>query len=210
MVATELASIAATVASIGRAADAVVFSSSALSEVTVEDLRDVVAVCRRSGWPAVILLDPDDTEALLKGVRAGVRRFVSKFTAADDLTAALKISSPESSFLSPALVAPILEYVSSIPGAFSTADGVEVSKLSRREREVFSLVGRGMTNNKIAKRLSIRETTVRSHQHHILAKLDVQTKSEMIILAHQYIQAHCREDGDPSAAALDGFGPEPR
>ncbi len=55
--------------------------------------------------------------------------------------------------------------------------------LTRREREVFALIGQGKTNREIARALFLAETTVKVHVRHILRKLGVRTRTEAAIQA---------------------------
>ena len=61
----------------------------------------------------------------------------------------------------------------------------ELDELSEREREVFSLISRGLSNGEIAQELYISETTVKTHVTHILQKLDLRDRVQAIVLAHQ-------------------------
>jgi DNA-binding NarL/FixJ family response regulator len=51
--------------------------------------------------------------------------------------------------------------------------------LSRREREVASLVANGISNREIAERLYLSERTVDNHVHHILAKLGFDSRIQV-------------------------------
>lgn len=55
--------------------------------------------------------------------------------------------------------------------------------LTEREKQVLVLVAQGLSNIEIAERLVISKQTVRNHITHILAKLDLQTRAELIALA---------------------------
>jgi LuxR family maltose regulon positive regulatory protein len=63
-----------------------------------------------------------------------------------------------------------------------SVDADALSALSRREREVFELLGRGMTNREIADALYISEVTVKVHVRHILKKLRVRSRTEAAVL----------------------------
>ena len=64
--------------------------------------------------------------------------------------------------------------------AVSTAEPAVHDGLTAREREVFSLLVRGATNSQIANRLTVSETTVKSHVKHILRKLRASNRAEAI------------------------------
>jgi DNA-binding CsgD family transcriptional regulator len=55
--------------------------------------------------------------------------------------------------------------------------------LSRREKEVLVLVARGLTNERIADRLGLGPSTVRTHMEHLLVKLGVHTRSQAVARA---------------------------
>jgi DNA-binding NarL/FixJ family response regulator len=61
----------------------------------------------------------------------------------------------------------------------------ELDELSEREREVFRLMARGLSNGEIADGLYISETTVKTHVTHILQKLELRDRVQAVVLAHQ-------------------------
>ena len=65
-----------------------------------------------------------------------------------------------------------------------TVRGSAFAKLSPRELDLATLISEGLDNAQIAARLSISEKTVRNHITRIFAKLEVETRAQLIVLAH--------------------------
>jgi DNA-binding NarL/FixJ family response regulator len=61
----------------------------------------------------------------------------------------------------------------------------EPEPLTPREREVLTLVGEGLTNVEIGRRLHIAEATVKTHLLRVFAKLGVDDRTRAVMLAHQ-------------------------
>lgn len=79
--------------------------------------------------------------------------------------------------------------------------------LTRREREVASLVAEGLTNRQIAERLFISERTAESHIEHLRNKLAVRSRSQ---IATWWTAAGSRAQSIPSSHAMRAGGPAPR
>lgn len=67
--------------------------------------------------------------------------------------------------------------------ALAKKEGSIVSKLTKREKEVLTLLASGHKNQKVAKMLHISARTIDSHRAHIMKKLDVRSTAEMIRIA---------------------------
>jgi two-component system, NarL family, nitrate/nitrite response regulator NarL len=61
----------------------------------------------------------------------------------------------------------------------------KTARLTARERDVISLVGKGLKNKQIAERLSISESTVRHHLTSVFNKLEVGDRLELLVFAYQ-------------------------
>jgi DNA-binding NarL/FixJ family response regulator len=68
-------------------------------------------------------------------------------------------------------------------GRLAEANAERIARLTKREREIISLVGDGLKNAAIADRLTISEATVRNHLTSIFAKLEVGDRFELVVFA---------------------------
>ncbi|HLE16960.1 MAG TPA: response regulator transcription factor [Syntrophales bacterium] len=71
----------------------------------------------------------------------------------------------------------------SILHGINAINGEKTSLLSAREKEIVSLIGKGLRNKEIASRLNITETTVKTHLTRIFQKLNIKARSELISYA---------------------------
>jgi DNA-binding NarL/FixJ family response regulator len=73
---------------------------------------------------------------------------------------------------------------------------LKVDILTVREKEIIRLIGVGLKNKDIAKRLGISDITVRHHLTSIFCKLEVTDRQKLLILAHRYGLADLTLNGE--------------
>lgn len=162
-------------------------------DVAVLDVRlpdgDGVSVCRelRSRMPGLgclMLTSFDDDDALLDAIMAGAAGYVLKEIKGADLVAAVRTIASGRSMLDPATTSRLM---STLRGEDSDEEpeADALSSLSPREREILGLIGEGMTNRQIGKRLYLSEKTVKNHISRLLAKLGVERRIQAAVLATQ-------------------------
>lgn len=170
----------------GSAAEAVVIAPHCRPDVALLDVRlpdgDGVEVCRelRSLIPTlacVMLTSFADDEALLSAVLAGAAGYVLKQVRGVDLVGAVRTAAAGGSLLDPRTVAALLERVT----APSRQDPLAV--LTDQERRILELVGEGLTNREIAGRMLLAEKTVKNYVSNVLAKLGLQRRTQVAVLA---------------------------
>ncbi|MCW8376145.1 response regulator [Streptomyces justiciae] len=170
--------------------------------VAVLDVRlpdgDGITVCRelRSRMPelAVLMLTSfDDEEALLDAIMAGASGYVLKQIKGSDLVSAVRTVATGQSMLDPATTARLMRSLRTEP-AEAPAEAPELAGLSPREREILALIGDGLTNREIGKRLYLSEKTVKNHISRLLAKLGVQRRVQAAVLATHLEHPEAAED----------------
>jgi DNA-binding NarL/FixJ family response regulator len=128
---------------------------------------------------ALTALDPD-AHLVHRAVRAGVVGYILKSTSdIDEVDLAIRTVARGQAYLSPAALVSLLATLSAEnePLTAQTRDGAR--ELSAREQAVLELVAQGHTNRQIAVQLGITESTVRSHLHHILEKLQLANRVQV-------------------------------
>jgi DNA-binding NarL/FixJ family response regulator len=130
----------------------------------------------------LILTTFDLDEYVYEALRAGASGFVLKDDPPEQLIAAVRTVAAGDALLSPAITKRVISAFTRIP---HPAVPDEVRDLSEREREVFRLIARGLSNEEIGRELYISETTVKTHVTHILQKLDLRDRVQAVVLAYQ-------------------------
>jgi DNA-binding NarL/FixJ family response regulator len=139
-----------------------------------------------AGLPTrVLVLTTYDLDGYVYGaLKAGAAGFLLKATPPDRLVAGIETVAAGEALLAPSLTRRLIEQHVSGP---APVDGgpAEVHGLTDREREVFLLIARGLSNDEIAARLVVSESTVKTHVNRILAKLDLRTRVQLVVLAYE-------------------------
>lgn len=117
-------------------------------------------------------------EYFFRALEAGASGYVLKEAAATDLVAALQAVTAGGVFLYPSLAKRLVQdYLVRVKGG---EPGTGYESLSPRERETLTLIAQGYTNQEIAERLSVSLSTVQTHRAHIMEKLHLSRRSELI------------------------------
>lgn len=158
--------------------------------VAVLDVRlpdgDGVTVCRelRSRMPdlaCLMLTSFDDEEALLDSIMAGASGYVLKQIRGSDLVEAVRTVARGQSLLDPSATAKLMERLRGGPRKEQEED--VLPGLTEREREILELIGEGLTNRQIGRRLYLAEKTVKNHISRLLAKLGVERRIQAAVIA---------------------------
>ncbi|MGW2015135.1 response regulator [Streptomyces sp. NPDC001927] len=170
-------------------------------DVAVLDVRlpdgDGISVCRelRSRMPGLaclMLTSFDDEDALLDAIMAGAAGYVLKQIKGSDLVSAVRTVATGQSMLDPATTARLMRSLRD-PEAAKPPEDERLAVLSERERSVLDLIGEGLTNRQIAKRLYLSEKTVKNHISRLLGKLGVERRVQAAVIAAQ-VHEHDAED----------------
>ncbi len=132
----------------------------------------------------LILTMHESDEYFFRALQAGASGYVLKKAATQDLIAAARAVARGEAFLYPSVAKKLIgDYVRRFqPGTEEGGYG----SLSDREREVLVLLAEGLSNQEIADRLAITQSTLQTHRAHVLEKLGLRTTADLIKYAVQH------------------------
>lgn len=119
-------------------------------------------------------------EYVYEALRAGASGFLLKDTRPEHLIDAIWRTYRGESFFAPSILTRLIEHYVTAP---RTHPRPPVGQLTRREVEVLTLVGRGLSNDEIAAQLVISVKTVKTHISHLLAKVVARDRAQLVIAA---------------------------
>jgi DNA-binding NarL/FixJ family response regulator len=177
----------------GDGSEAVEVAARARPDVILMDIRmprlDGIEATRRirAGSRAarvLVLTTYDLDEYVFDALKAGASGFLLKDAPADQLIAGIRVIAAGDALLAPRVTKRLIEEFASRPTP--PPDGpVELAELTAREREILTLIARGLTNGEIASELVLGESTVKTHVGNILAKLGLRDRVQAVVLAYE-------------------------
>ncbi len=132
-------------------------------------------------WPKVNVLAltmHEDESYVFQLLKAGASGYVLKRGAAQDLVQAIRSAAKGEAFLYPSVARSVLQdYLKRIESGDNRSryDG-----LTDREREILALIAEGLSNQEIAQKLYISIKTVQTHRTHIMEKLDLHNRAQLV------------------------------
>jgi two-component system response regulator NreC len=121
----------------------------------------------------ILLTQHDEDEYVTEALRAGVRGYVLKSQAAEDLLHAIQEVCRGKVYLSPNISGAVVD-------AYLSKTYVSPDPLSARERQVLQLVGEGKSTKDIAAHLGISAKTAESHRARLMKKLDIHETASLV------------------------------
>lgn len=182
---------------VGEAADgleAVECSRVHVPDVVLMDIRmpglDGIAATRRlseelKDGPRVLVLTTFGLEEYVyEALRAGASGFLLKDVPPEQLIDAVHVVARGDALLDPAITRSVIEAFASRPAARREL-AARIEELTPRERDVFALVARGLSNAEIAGELVVGDGTVKTHVAHLLLKLGLRDRVQAVIYAYE-------------------------
>ena len=144
-------------------------------------------IAGRESAPRVIVLTTFDLdEYAFAAIRAGAAAFLLKDARPEDLLTAIRTVHAGDSVVAPSTTRRLLEhFAASAPATAGPAIEGRLEALTEREREVLTLVGRGLSNTEIAETFVVAEATVKTHVGRLLAKTGSRDRVQLVVLAYE-------------------------
>jgi len=144
--------------------------------------REIVADPALAGVRVLILTTFDEDEHVFEAIRSGAAGYLLKDVAPAELRRAVRVVAAGEALLDPGVTATVLRAVAS--GA-APRDDRRLEGLTERETEVLQQLGRGLTNDEIARALYLSPATARTYVSRLLAKLGARDRAALVILAYE-------------------------
>jgi DNA-binding NarL/FixJ family response regulator len=144
----------------------------------------------------LVLTSFSDQQRVMEALDAGAGGYVLKDTEPADLLAAIRSTARGHSPLDPRVARTVLH---------ARRGPARAAELTDREHEVLGLVGRGLANKQIARRLGIRESTVKAHLTSVFQRIGVRDRTSAALWA----RTHLPEEPDAPARPPGGSRREP-
>ncbi|MEU8806261.1 response regulator [Streptomyces violaceoruber] len=180
-----------------------------LMDIRMPVMDGLEATCRVLAQDAncrVIMLTTFDLDQYVYAALAsGASGFLLKDVTSDFLAAAVHLVSRGDALLAPSITRRLVERFAADPahGAKPNVPSVhrDLSTLTPREREVLTLLGRGLSNAELAAELTLSEATVKTHVARIFSKLGLRDRAQAVVLAYE---TGLVSPGEPGATKAPG------
>jgi DNA-binding NarL/FixJ family response regulator len=176
----------------------VVLVDAALGSLDNQSL--VKALRKEAPHSKVIVMDLlPAQEDVIEFIKAGASGFIVKNATLEDCVRTIRSVVGGADVVPHVLTGTLLSHIVDQAVVRSTATVLEAVQMTKREREITTLIAEGLSNKEIAQRLNIATYTVKSHVHNILEKLALHSRLQIAAHAHK---SGTSQDTPPSPRAL--------
>ncbi len=137
-------------------------------------------------WPVrvIILTTFDPDEYVYAALKAGASAFVLKDIPRTELVAAVRTVADGGALIAPSITRRLIgRFTQRLAG--DTAAAARLERLTDREREVLTAIGRGLNNAEISEQLFIGAATVKTHINSVFTKLGLRDRAQAVVFAYE-------------------------
>ncbi|WP_433894003.1 response regulator [Streptomyces sp. CA-111067] len=145
--------------------------------------RDITADPALAEVKVVILTTFELDEYVFEAIRAGASGFLVKDTEPEELLRAVRAVVDGDALLSPGVTRRLIAEFAARSKEPAAVTGLD--QLTEREREVMALVGIGLSNEEIARRLVVSPLTAKTHVSRTMVKLGARDRAQLVVLAYE-------------------------
>jgi DNA-binding NarL/FixJ family response regulator len=150
----------------------------------IEATRRICASPRTAGVHILILTMFDLDAYVFSALQAGASGFLLKDTSPPDLLRAIHVIASGEGLLAPSVTRRLISEFAR-RGDWVPAEAPSLDGVTNREREVLTLIARGLSNAEISDRLGVALATVKTHLSHLLAKLNARDRAQLVVIAYE-------------------------
>jgi DNA-binding NarL/FixJ family response regulator len=151
-----------------------------------DSLRVATAIKQENSDAKIIVMDLFPVnEDIREFVNAGVAGFVLKDASFDEFVSTIRAVAEGKKVLPPRMADSLFSQIARDAGGMVEERTLDDVRMTRREREVIDLIGEGLSNKEIAKRLNIASHTVKSHVRNVMEKLALHSRLQIAAYSHR-------------------------
>ena len=150
----------------------------------LEATRIIAGDERLAGVKVLILTTFESDDYVYEALRSGASGFVVKDTEPEELVQAIRVVARGDALLSPGVTRRLIADIAEKGRDVSTTE-YPIDQLTDREREVLTMVGRGLTNGEIADDLVLSPLTAKTHVSRIMNKLGARDRAQLVVVAYE-------------------------
>ena len=151
-----------------------------------DSLRVATALVAQNADARIVVMDLFPVhEDIREFVNAGVAGFVQKDASFEEFVATIRAVSAGKKVLPPQMAESLFSQIAKAADGPEDTRTLDDVRMTRREREVIGLIGEGLSNKEIAKRLDIASHTVKSHVRNVMEKLALHSRLQIAAYSHR-------------------------
>ncbi|MFI7542196.1 response regulator [Actinoplanes sp. NPDC049599] len=138
-----------------------------------------------AGVRVLILTTFEIDEYVFEALRSGASGFLGKSAEPAELLQAIRVVHRGDALLTPAATRSLIARYLARPERSHQLPATGLADLTEREREVLALVAGGLSNDDIARHLTLSPHTVKTHINRTMMKLDAHDRAQLVVVAYE-------------------------
>jgi DNA-binding NarL/FixJ family response regulator len=146
--------------------------------------RQIAAEQALAAVKVLILTTFESDEYVFEALHSGASGFLLKDAEPTELLQAVRVIAAGEALLSPSVTRRLIARFAAAPH-LAAHSPEQLDALTAREREIMALVANGLSNDQIAKLLTISPATAKTHVSRAMVKLGVRDRAQLVVVAYQ-------------------------